>query len=195
MPTSTPHISLRQPHVTLLWVTMVSNVYQPWKSLLLWENRAIMGQNKDSEAHAVTSSGTQRKSCGQKKADHIKMADSTKETGRAQVFALRWVPSICLQKANERWRGGVQTTTTTIYLHDWGTKVFQYFLAGLVIFCELQSPGNWFRSTRTEVCSHPSISVRQQLHANNIVLTCTQCISVQYIKKKSCQNISPLNKC
>lgn len=62
------------------------------------------------------------------------MADSTKETGKAQVFALRWVPSICLQKANEWWREGVPTETRTIYLNEWGTQAFQYFLAGFLIF-------------------------------------------------------------
>lgn len=69
-----------------------------------------------------------------KKADHIKMADSTKETGRAQVFAWRWVPSICLQRAGEWWKEGVLTKTRTICLIDWGTKAFQCFLAGFPIF-------------------------------------------------------------
>lgn len=55
-----------------------------------------MGRNKDSEAHAVTSSGTQRKSCRPKRRGH-KDGESTKEIGRSQVFALRWVPSSCPQ--------------------------------------------------------------------------------------------------
>lgn len=50
-----------------------------------------MRQNKESEAHAVTSSGTRRKSCGQKKgAINRKMPDSTEEMGRAWLeFAFR----------------------------------------------------------------------------------------------------------
>lgn len=50
-----------------------------------------MRQNKDSEAHAVTSSGTRRKSCGQKKgAVNRKMPDSAEEMGRAWLeFAFR----------------------------------------------------------------------------------------------------------
>ena len=57
-----------------------------------------------------------------KKGDCIKMAENTKETGRSRVFGLRWVPSMCLQRAGEWWRKGVLTRNRIIYLTDWALQ-------------------------------------------------------------------------